>query len=109
MNTDMMLILSPAEFVGIINPPNTHVWDKLLKILKKVSSEFGTNPHLESRLDDSKMLRLELFLKMFAAKQVYQSEDSILTFAALVKRLPETEKHMIATAWKRLCSRRCTS
>ena len=47
MNTDLMLILSLAELVGIINPPNTYVWDKLVKIFKKVSSEFGTNPHLE--------------------------------------------------------------
>ena len=96
MNTDLMLVLSLAEFVGVIHPPNTYTWDKLVKIFKKKSLEFGTNPHLESRLDDSKT-RLELFLKMFAVKQVYQSEDSVLTFDAIVKRLPETEKHMIAT------------
>ena len=96
MNSDLTLVLSLAEFAGIVHPPNTYAWDRLVKIFKKVSAEFGTNPHLESRLDDSK-LRLELFLKMYAVKQVYQSEDSVMSFDAIVKRLPETEKHMVAT------------
>jgi hypothetical protein len=95
-NADLQLILSLAEFVGITQKPNTFVWDKLVKCFKKAVLGFGTVRHLDDRLDDTKK-RLELFLKMHAIKKVFQEENQLLSFDHIIRRLPLTEKFMVAT------------
>jgi hypothetical protein len=57
---------------------------------------FGTVRHLDDRLDDTKK-RLELFLKMHAIKKVFQEENQLLSFDHIIRRLPLTEKFMVAT------------
>jgi hypothetical protein len=46
-------------------------------------------------LDDTKK-RLELFLKMHAIKKVFQEENQLLSFDHIIRRLPLTEKNLLA-------------
>jgi hypothetical protein len=101
-NAKLHMVVSSAEFCGIILPPDLSIWHTLVPKFRKAVESYVTVANFNDRLSDAKT-RLSLLTRLIAIMEVYQTggEDQILTFDAICSKVPEVERCSIAG--ERLC------
>jgi len=99
-NAKLHLLVSTAEFCGIIHPPDLSIWDELEEKFKLEVNKYVQVSNFTDRISDGRT-RCTLLTRMIAVFETYQQEDQILTFDRIISMLPEVE--MRAIAGERLC------
>jgi hypothetical protein len=101
INAQLHLLVSTAEYCGILLEPNIDIWHGLIESFKAELAKFVSVANLLDRISDAKT-RLILLTRRIAIFETYQSgEDQVLSFDEIVSKLSEVEKRCIAG--ERLC------
>ena len=101
INTRLHLLVSMAEYCGILRPPSLEIWFDLLPRFKAELNKYVSVQNFNDRIKDAET-RVTLFTRTIAIFETYQTgEDAVLTFDQIISKLPEVERRAIAG--ERLC------
>jgi hypothetical protein len=94
-NAKLHMLVSSAEFCGIIAAPELTIWNKLTETFKREVNRYVKVNNFSDRISDART-RLVILTRMIAIFETYQQEDSILTFDNIISMLPEVERRSMA-------------